>query len=75
MNWYTFDTQNCRMTFAVTENMNNLIHLVGNGHTYEGPVELTQYFLRNTQMFPEPLKGEQQAIVFELSNSRKTASW
>ena len=65
MNWYPFDTQNCRMTFAVTQDMNNFIRLVGNGHTYQGPVELTQYFVRNTQMFPELLKNEQQAIVLE----------
>ena len=44
---------------------------MGNGHTYEGPVELTKYFVRNTQMFPEPLKGEQQAIVYEATLGRR----
>ena len=71
MNWYPFDTQNCRMTFAVTQDMNNFIRLVGNGHTYQGPVELTQYFVRNTQMFPELLKNEQQAIVLEATLGRR----
>ena len=71
MNWYPFDTQNCRMTFAVTQDMNNFIRLVGDGHTYQGPVELTQYFVRNTQMFPELLKNEQQAIALEATLGRR----
>ena len=71
MNWYPFDTQKCRMTFAVTEDMNNFIHLVGNGHAYKGPVELTQYFVRNTQMFPEHLEDEQQAIILEATLGRR----
>ena len=71
MNWYPFDTQNCRMTFAVTKEMNNFIRLVVNGHTYEGPVELTQYFVRNTQIFPEFLKDKQQAIVYEATLGRR----
>ena len=71
MNWYPFDTQNCRMTFALTRDMNNFITLAGNGHAYQGPVELTQYFVRNTQMFPELFKDEQQAIVFEATLGRR----
>ena len=46
MNWYPFDTQKCRMTFAVPEDLNNFIEIIGNGHAYLGPVELTQYFVR-----------------------------
>ena len=71
MNWYPFDTQKCRMTFAVTLDMNNFITLVGNGHTYQGPVELTQYFIRDTEMFLELLKGEQQAIQLEATLGRR----
>ena len=71
MNWYPFDTQKCRMTFAVTKDLNNFIRIVGNGHTYRGPVELTQYFVRDTEMFSEWLEDEQQAIVLEATLGRR----
>ena len=59
------------MTFAVTEEMNKFIYLVGNGHAYKGPVELTQYFVRKTQMFPEFLEDEQQSIILEATLGRR----
>jgi hypothetical protein len=71
MNWFPFDTQKCRMTFAVTKDMNNFIRLDGNGHAYHGPVELTQYFIRGTEMFPVKLRGEQQAVVVEVTLGRR----
>ena len=71
MNWYPFDTQKCRMTFAVTKDMNNFIRIIGNGHTYTGPVELTQYFVRNSEMFPEMIGGRQQSIVLEVTLGRR----
>ena len=71
MNWFPFDTQKCRMTFAVTEEMNNFIEVVGDGHAYLGPAELTQYFVRDTKMFPERLGGQQQAIIMEVTLGRR----
>ena len=59
------------MTFAVTQDMNNFITLEVKGHSYQGPVELTQYFVRDTQMFLELLKDEQQAIVLEATLGRR----
>ena len=71
MNWFPFDTQKCRMTFAVTPDLNNFIRIVGNGHTYLGPVELTQYFVRDTQMFEDILGADQQAIILEATLGRR----
>ena len=72
MNWFPFDTQKCRMTFAVTEDMNSFIEVAVNGHTYLGPAELTQYFVRDTKMFPERLiNGDQQAIIMEVTLGRR----
>ena len=71
MNWYPFDTQKCRMTFAVTPDLNDFIRIVGNGHAYLGPVELTQYFVRNTVMFEETLRNNQQAITLEATLGRR----
>ena len=72
MNWYPFDTQKCRMTFAVPKDLNNFIKINVNGHVYLGPVELTQYFVRDTDMF-SILLGEdhQQAIVLEATLGRR----
>ena len=71
INWYPFDTQKCRMTFAVTPDLNDFIRIVGNGHAYLGPVELTQYFVRNTVMFEETLRNNQQAITLEATLGRR----
>ena len=71
MNWFPFDTQKCRMTFAVTEDMNSFIEVAVNGHTYLGPAELTQYFVRGSKMFPERLNGDQQAIIMEVTLGRR----
>merc|ERR1719350_1272493 len=72
MNWYPFDTQKCKMTFAVPKDLNQFITINGNGHAYLGPVELTQYFVRDTDMFPELLgKDQQQAIAMEVTLGRR----
>ena len=72
MNWYPFDTQKCRMTYSVTNELNNFIQIIPNGHGYLGPVELTQYFVRDTEMFSDFVGEEkQQAIVFEVTLGRR----
>ena len=72
MNWYPFDTQKCRMTFAVPKDLNNFIKILVNGHNYLGPVELTQYFVRDTDMFSIVFgEDQQQAIVLEATLGRR----
>ena len=72
MNWYPFDTQKCWMTFAVPKDLNEFITINTNGHAYLGPVELTQYFVRGTDMFSELLgEDQQQAIVMEVTLGRR----
>ena len=67
MNWYPFDTQKCSLTFALTDELNNFIKIIPNGHEYLGPVELTQYFVRDTKMISERVgKKNIQAIVYEV---------
>ena len=51
MNWYPFDTQKGQMTFSLTKYLNKFIKIAVNGHAYLGPVELTQYFVRGTDMW------------------------
>ena len=72
MNWFPFDTQKCWMTFAVPKDLNELITITANGHAYLGPVELTQYFVRGTDMFTKLLgEDQQQAIVMEVTLGRR----
>ena len=72
MNWFPFDTQQCKMMFSLTNDMNSFVNLEGNGHSYIGPVELTQYFVRKTDMHLDLLGLEaQQAIVYEVTLGRR----
>ena len=71
MNWFPFDTQKCQMKFAATMDMNPFIQIIENGHNYRGPVELTQYFIRGTEMFPQRLDDDQQAMVFQTTLGRR----
>ena len=60
------------MTYSVTNELNNFIQIIPNGHGYLGPVELTQYFVRETEMFSDFVGEErQQAIVFEVTLGRR----
>ena len=72
MNWFPFDTQQCKMMFSLTNDMNSFVNIKGNGHSYLGPVELTQYFVRKTDMYLDLLGLEaQQAIVYEVTLGRR----
>ena len=72
MNWYPFDTQKCQMVFSVTKDLDKFIKIAVDGHAYLGPVELTQYFVRGTEMnFRFLGDGEQQAIVLEVTLVRR----
>ena len=71
MNWYPFDTQVCSMTISVTEDLNDFITIEDNGHENLGPVELTQYFIRNTEMNINLIGNKQQAVVFKITLGRR----
>ena len=71
MNWYPFDTQVCSMTISVTEDLNDFITIEDNGHENLGPVDLTQYFIRNTEMNINLIGNKQQAVVFKITLGRR----
>ena len=71
MNWYPFDTQICSMTITVTEDLNDFITITKNGHENLGPVELTQYFVRGTDMNLGHVGNKQQAIIFKVTLGRR----
>ena len=71
MQWYPFDIQICSMMISLTEDLNDFITLQSNGHENLGPVELTQYFIRATEMNVNIIGGEQQAVIFKVSLRRQ----
>ena len=48
--WYPFDTQTCNMVLEPDGNSGEFIELVDDGLQYLGPMDLTQYFIRSTEM-------------------------
>ena len=71
MQWYPFDSQICSMMISLTEDLNDFITLQSNGHDNLGPVELTQYFIRATEMNVNIIGVEQQAVIFKVSLGRR----
>ena len=51
--WYPFDTQTCVMTLMPDGNSGEFIELLDDGLEYLGPMDLTQYFIRSTNMIKE----------------------
>ena len=50
MNWYPFDTQSCSLDFMLDATANTFVSLMPGSLNYSGPVELTQYFVRQSTM-------------------------
>ena len=50
MMWYPFDTQSCTMEFRPEGNLDANIKLVVESLIYQGPTDLTQYFIKTRNM-------------------------
>ena len=50
MAWYPFDSQKCHLDFVLDASAAAFVKLVNGTLEYWGPVELAQYFVRNTLM-------------------------
>ena len=70
MNWYPFDKQVYSMKVAITEDLNEFIKLINNGHDNLGPTELTLYFIQHTDMYYSTTEDGRKAIFFEISLGR-----
>ena len=71
MNWYPFDKQVYSMKVAITEDLNEFIKLINNGHDNLGPTELTLYFIQHTDMYYSTTEDGRKAIFFEISLGRR----
>ena len=63
MAWYPFDSQTCSLDFKLDVTATAFVRLDTGFLDYSGPVDLTQYFVRNTAM-EHYEKGVRVKIVF-----------
>ena len=59
------------MVLSVTDDLNDFITIESNGFSYLGPVELTQYFVRNTEVATHILQNSQQAVTCKITLGRR----
>jgi len=68
MGWYPFDTQICSMEFRAYGNSRINIEIVEDILLYSGPMELTQYFVRRSNMTS---RLEDEAVVVTVTLGRR----
>ena len=59
------------MEFQTPEDLQIFINLTTDSHSYRGPVELTQYFVRRTELFMKKNVDNNNVVVFELALGRR----
>ena len=67
MAWYPFDSQTCHLDFVLDASAADFVQLVNGSLKYLGPVELAQYFVRNTvmkQFLYKNMSGVRVMVVF-----------
>ena len=67
MAWYPFDSQTCHLDFVLDASAADFVQLVNGSLKYLGPVELAQYFVRDTVMKQfeyENMSGVRVMVVF-----------
>jgi hypothetical protein len=61
MAWYPFDSQTCSLDYMLDVTANTFVELESGSLNYSGPVELTQYYVRQTVMRPYT-SGDQRGV-------------
>ena len=59
------------MTISLTKDLNDFVTLVNNGQENLGPTDLTQYFIRSTEMSIILIGDKQQAADFRVTLGRR----
>ena len=71
MRWYPFDYQTCHMVILMDGNMGMFVDLVADSLNYSGPTELTQYFVKNTEMGVKSFGSKHGVLVVSISLGRR----
>ena len=69
--WYPFDSQTCYMVMLVEGNTGKFVELVDDFIEYTGPTELTQYFVKETDMKITDFRQEVGALVVSMTLGRR----
>ena len=63
MAWYPFDTQRCSMVYVLETASEKDVELVLGNLKYSGPLELTQYFIKERRMHRRKVDGRNMIFV------------
>ena len=69
--WYPFDSQTCYMVMLMKGNTGKFVELVDDFIEYTGPTELTQYFVKETDMKITDFRQEVGALVVSMTLGRR----
>ena len=73
MGWYPFDSQTCTLDFIFDVTASNFVSLEIERLTYSGPVELTQYFVRQS-VLKNYTSGDRQGVRARVVLGRRLLS-
>ena len=59
------------MQFKTSEDLAIFVNLTADSHIYSGPTELTQYFVRGTQLYMKKTENNLFSVVFEVALGRR----
>ena len=64
MAWYPFDQQTCSIEMILDGVLDNYVDLVTGGVKFSGPLELTQYYVKNFKMTKRNISGKGAVVVY-----------
>jgi hypothetical protein len=68
---YPFDTQVCSIIITMKGNTDNFINIVGRHLNYSGPIDLTQYFIKEYTMQESAARNGKKALKVDLVFGRR----
>ena len=71
LRWYPFDSQTCYMVILMEGNTGKFVELVDDFIEYTGPKELTQYFVKKTDMRITNFGQKMGVLVVSLTLGRR----
>ena len=74
MVWYPFDTQECSAIFVLKGNSDNFVKLTANVLKYNGPTDLTQYFVKSSEIFNNITDNVAEGIEVRVHLGRRLLS-
>ena len=69
MQWYPFDMQHCFMNFTLGGTSGMFVNLSQGQVNYYGPIDLSQYYIRRTDIY-----GHEEKVSFEVILGRRLLS-